>query len=251
MNAAIHQAGIYIMLICASGYGAYLDAEGGSAGNTVRASDGDVNAWWTTATAQDGLWGRRTGFSNNPNGELGTPDNDIFEASGTGSGVEDAVLIKTVIAGLVPGSTYKVDVVYWSSTTQNWAVRAGFNASTSSYYDRLGADGAAAGTPTGKTEGDRAEYRGSLGQTQADANGRIEVFINDKPAVGPSEGWYDRTWYDGLFYEKVDTGCNGVLLYDFTGPGGEPDCIVNLYDFAELASHWLECSLIPESACDD
>jgi hypothetical protein len=31
--------------------------------------------------------------------------------------------------------------------------------------------------------------------------------------------------------------------YDFSGPGGEPDCIVNFYDLAEFCKHWLESGL--------
>lgn len=44
-------------------------------------------------------------------------------------------------------------------------------------------------------------------------------------------------------------GCQVRPAYDFSGPAGEPDCKVDLFDFAEFAAAWLECSLIPESAC--
>ena len=41
------------------------------------------------------------------------------------------------------------------------------------------------------------------------------------------------------------------LLYDVTGPAGEPDCIVNLYDLAEIISaNWLNCQEIPTCIAD-
>ncbi len=211
---------LFVFLIVSVGQAApvYVDAEGGAGGNTVRASDGHVDAWWTSATAPDGLWGRRTGFANNPNFELGTPDNDIFEASGTGSEQEDAVLIVTTITDLNPGSMYRVDVVFWSSTSQNWSIRAGFDSETSRFYDRLGADGATAGTPTEKTEGDRAEYTGFVGYAEADQNGQIKVYINDKPSDSSQGGWYDRTWYDGLLVEKFSVASDPTPPDD---PAGE------------------------------
>lgn len=33
---------------------------------------------------------------------------------------------------------------------------------------------------------------------------------------------------------------------DVTGPDGEPDCKVDLHDFAFFAAGWLECNLYPE-----
>lgn len=210
MKAVMGVMLIAVLLLGSVSYGAYLDAEGGAGGNTVRASDGNVSAWMTSATAPDGLWGRRMGFANNPTGALGTPDNDIFEASGTGSDREDGVQIITSISGLIPGSVYKVDVVYWSSTSQNWSIRAGFDSSVPLFYDRLGADGATAGTATGKTEGDRAELSGLVGYTTADANGEIKIYIDDKPSNASQGGWYDRTWYDGLLYEKFSVASDPV-----------------------------------------
>ncbi len=38
---------------------------------------------------------------------------------------------------------------------------------------------------------------------------------------------------------------------DISGPAGAADCVVNLYDFAEVASHWLDCSLLEtDPACN-
>ncbi|MBE0535552.1 MAG: hypothetical protein IH624_07770 [Phycisphaerae bacterium] len=41
------------------------------------------------------------------------------------------------------------------------------------------------------------------------------------------------------------TGCPYPLAYDLSG-----DCEVNLADFAIIASNWMECGLIPETACE-
>lgn len=236
----------------ALGQAAYLDAEGGPAGNTVRAADGDASAWWSAAMAPDGVWARRTGFANNPDGLLQSPASDVFEASGTDSGREDAALIVTTVSGLTPAAVYRLSVIYWSSNSQNWSVRAGFDENTVAFFDRTGDNGAAAGQATGRAEGDRNEYSGLLGETAADANGQIKVYINDKPSSASQGAWYDRTWYDGIVYEAVDddpTPKCEELKYDFSGPQGQPDCKVDLYDLAQLAAQWLVCTLIPETDC--
>jgi hypothetical protein len=36
---------------------------------------------------------------------------------------------------------------------------------------------------------------------------------------------------------------------DISGPGGVPDCHVDIYDVAALAKDWLTCSLVPQTAC--
>ncbi len=54
-----------------------------------------------------------------------------------------------------------------------------------------------------------------------------------------------------LLYHEI-TGkevCTGYPEYDVTGPEGKPDCVVDLYEFAEFAQHWLECNIVPSSSC--
>ncbi len=47
------------------------------------------------------------------------------------------------------------------------------------------------------------------------------------------------------------TGENFCILesfdnrYDLSGPQGEPDCKIDIYDFADLTAHWLDCGLYP------
>ncbi|UCG48601.1 MAG: hypothetical protein JSU94_02260, partial [Phycisphaerales bacterium] len=51
--------------------------------------------------------------------------------------------------------------------------------------------------------------------------------------------------YDEVTVTAVEASCryvrdNGLLLEtDLTGPYGEPDCRINMYDLADLALYWL------------
>jgi hypothetical protein len=36
---------------------------------------------------------------------------------------------------------------------------------------------------------------------------------------------------------------------DVSGPEGNPDCIVDVYDLVELAAAWLECNRLPAGNC--
>lgn len=190
----------------------YVDAEGGVSGNTARASDGDADAWWTSATAPDGLWGRRA-FGYDQDGVLNGATKDIFESSGTGSGREDSVAIVTTVSGLTAGQFYQVDVVYWSSNSQNWCIRAGFSQDAMVLFDRLGDAGAVAGTRIGDIQdGDRWVFTGTIGTIAADGNGQIRVYLDDKPSDASQGGWYDRTWYDGLFVTEVPEPATLILL---------------------------------------
>lgn len=193
----------------------YVDAEPGTAGNTVQASDGDPDAWWVNTTSPDGLWGFRA-FGYDQDGVLNGATKDIYEASGTGSGAEDCMPIITTASGLAPGQEYKVEVLYWSSTdevnSQNWNVRAGFALDSMLLFDRLGTLGTA-GTPTGDTDGDRISLLGTVGTIAADINGEIKVYIDDLPGTG----YADRTWYEGLVITPepatlVLLGLGGLLL---------------------------------------
>ncbi len=44
--------------------------------------------------------------------------------------------------------------------------------------------------------------------------------------------------------------CASPPEFDLTRPSGEPDCVVDLYDFTVMTSTWLECGLLPQSACN-
>jgi len=216
-----------MIVFVSSAQAAYLDAEGGAGGNTIRASDGDPDAWWTTTTTPtDTLWAGRP-YGNDDAGNLGTAlPADIFEATGNTTGYEDCIPIMTTISGLIPGDRYDVNIVYWSATSQNWAIRAGFSLDNMLYFDYLGQGGATAGSATGRTQSDRVELTGFIGRIQADTNGKILVYIDDKPSDASQGGWYDRTWYDGLLIAPV------ALTASNPSP---PDAAVNVEIDTELA----------------
>ena len=43
--------------------------------------------------------------------------------------------------------------------------------------------------------------------------------------------------------------CLNESPLDLTGPEGEPDCVVDIYDFALTANEWLDCGLQPAEYC--
>jgi len=48
-----------------------------------------------------------------------------------------------------------------------------------------------------------------------------------------------------------DCGVWGFHPMDYTGPDGNPDCVVNVYDFAEFAQYWLFCTEPFQPGCQD
>jgi len=59
--------------------------------------------------------------------------------------------------------------------------------------------------------------------------------------LSPSEVYY----LYGQF-KTVAPACLESGPFDVSGPAGVPDCIVNLYDFAEFAKRWMACFIVPE-----
>ena len=43
--------------------------------------------------------------------------------------------------------------------------------------------------------------------------------------------------------EKV---CIGSIPMDVSGPDGESDCVVDIFDFTEIAAQWLDCNIVPD-----
>ncbi len=168
---------------------------------------------FSTGFTPDSLWGYRSALG----AESPTFSRYIWEAGGTaaGSNVEDAPEITQTLSGLTPNANYDVYVAYWSSGA-NWGVRAGFTSGNYQLFDRTGTAGAIAGTPAGSaiwnspptsslvpifTEADRTMYLGKVGTAAANVQGRISVFLNDRPNTTDA----DRTWLDGLAYVPAGT----------------------------------------------
>lgn len=181
----------------------YYDADEGSGGNTVCAIKGKT--WYSMGAVEDGLWGRREfGYGND--GKLNSGTRDVFEASGVGrigSGSEDCPVIVTTVSGLTTGRNYDVKVVYWSTDSENWNIRAGFSIESMILFDRLGNAGAMAGAQTGWHDDNRVAMVGTVGTVEADANGQIKVYVDDLPTTrGIEFFWSERSWYDGLIVEE-------------------------------------------------
>lgn len=49
-----------------------------------------------------------------------------------------------------------------------------------------------------------------------------------------------------LDVKPEETICLSHPAMDFSGPGGEPDCVVGLFDFALMASEWMQCNIVPD-----
>lgn len=51
---------------------------------------------------------------------------------------------------------------------------------------------------------------------------------------------------DDIVFSQMDAagscGDNGYLTSDISGPDGIPDCYVDIYDFAQIAANWLDCT---------
>lgn len=177
---------------------------------------GPAHAFAGAVTQPDNLWGERN---------HGT-DGTVLESSGTGSGSEDSPEISTTIDGLVPGRSYYILVHFYDvgvSSGENWPIRAGFTSGDLTLFannaDGGFLEGATAAVPASRfayataprfDDGEnRLLYAARLGSTEADANGRIAVFIDDLPsAVGAN----NRTWYDGVSYIPLPLA-----------PDGDPD----------------------------
>jgi hypothetical protein len=80
----------------------------------------------------------------------------------------------------------------------------------------------------------------------------------EDPTIGLYTGLLDdiRIWSYPLdnyevahLYTDLETAakiCVNRPSMDISGPGGAPDCIVNLFDFAAVAGQWLDCDVVPD-----
>ncbi len=159
---------------------------------------------FAATNADDNLWGPRTGLASG---------STVFQ-SGDGNG-EDTPEITTTLTGLSPNATYRVYAHFWDAAggTEAWSLRAGFPAGAMTHFANpidaiAGATGAALASalaydvaPTLVVESNRTMFAGLVGQVSASAAGQLSVRIDDRPST---IGVNNRTWYDGLSYERLD-----------------------------------------------
>jgi hypothetical protein len=177
----------------------YVDATDGPAGNTRFAIGEEFIAQGSPLIGNDNLWSKRR----EGNGGSVFTTND-----GRPSGPEDGAMLVTTISGLTAGARYRVFAYFWADQ-HNWQLKASLTP-----IEPPGDDPAISfskeGTPMGQvarrasandfaapvidTEANRHLMQAELGDTVADANGEIAVWIDDFPNAGHS----NRTWYDGV-----------------------------------------------------
>lgn len=159
---------------------------------------------FATTNLDDNLWGPRTGVASG---------STVFQ-SGDGNG-ENAPEITTTLTGLTPLATYRVYAHFWDAAggTEAWSLRAGFPAGAMTHFANpsdaiAGATGAALAStlaydvsPTLLVEDNRTMFAGLVGQVSASAAGQLSVRLDDRPST---IGVNNRTWYDGLSYERLD-----------------------------------------------
>jgi hypothetical protein len=115
------------------------------------------------------------------------------------------------------------------------------------------------------------------------ADGTIKVYVNGqlqaesdyttgRPPISPESLFFGAQKADGTFsyagllddvriysypldavavarlYTDLTPGsevCAEYSVFDTTGPADEPDCKVDIYDFAAMAAQWLDCHIVP------
>ncbi|MBN1844951.1 MAG: hypothetical protein JW810_04665 [Sedimentisphaerales bacterium] len=77
----------------------------------------------------------------------------------------------------------------------------------------------------------------------------LSTINHHSTSADPDSNNLDRNW--DVTVEDNDCGLWGFHPMDFTGPAGRPDCVVNLYDYAEFALAWLFCTQPYEPGCEN
>ncbi|TAK93087.1 MAG: hypothetical protein EPO07_18640, partial [Verrucomicrobia bacterium] len=198
----------------------YVDATSGAGGNTTLANGATFTPPLNGTTGADNNWEQRT--------PLGSSGN-IYEAGGETA--ENAPELRTTISNLIAGASYSLYVFFWDATgsTENWSIRAGLtsNAGANPLYSHSDAAATLSATaaplastlsystaPTLFVESNRALLAAAIGSTNADSNGTIRVFLDDKPST---IGANNRTWYDGLGYALLTASYPTNLSYGVAG----------------------------------
>lgn len=169
--------------------GTYVDA--------TQSNTGPGSAFSTTELDTDNLWHLDTSRDYARGGNVFVTQSDS----------ETAPAITTTVTGLANG-TYDVYAVFWTHTSQPWAIDAslaGGPVVACSEYN---------GTPTGVATSDKIERYNFLGQISV-TDGTFAVTVVERDG-------YSRGWYDGVSYQAVPeptmlsllaVGMLGMLAY--------------------------------------
>lgn len=197
---------LFAVIIRSDGQVTYLDA---APANTTL-TDGSPYTPTATLINDDNQWSLRT-LAN-----LGT----VYTANDNNANPgEDAPMLRATMSGLVPGAAYDVFVYFWGAGNdapagnQRWDILAGLSPGALEFFDTgsainlghatTGVDPFTHFTNQSPTvllsENDRRLYQARLGTATADANGRINVFVDDAP------GNVQRTWFDGIGWKPAET----------------------------------------------
>lgn len=173
----------------------YVDAAGGSGGNTVQESNSSATAWFTsTDSATDGLWTRRT------TGPAAPLANDTGFIGNLG---ENAPMLVTTATAATPG-LYDVYLYYGSKTgtgENNWQIQGGLSSSSLTLFNNSnGIQVNDSGDPITPLSGDR-RYRSYLGTATVGLDGNLSVYVDDVFVSGTVSD--PRSVYDGIGYELI------------------------------------------------
>ena len=235
--------------------GTYVDAIPGDLpnGNTVRASDGSTGSWydgptteWSTPHAPK--WFAYSGDGGlNSDAQVGT-QLDYYSLNYYGEGGDPLPTLRSTITGLQDNGLYDVYVVYKSALVTDpeappvpasEGVKAALTGEPMVTYTNVEGTFVGPEVPMGTGY---SFFQALLGNTRA-YGGEISVDID---VIGTATG--EETLYDGLAYRLTEVlpSCEEIVAQygyeaDVSGPAGQPDCKINLFDFAALASQWMRC----------
>jgi PEP-CTERM motif len=216
VRAAVCLVGLTICVAQAAAVITYVDATAGSGGNTTLVG----GAQWDPLTADqgaanDGVWAQRA-FGNSAT---------IYQNAATGT-VDNAHRLQTNLSGLAAG-TYNVYAYFWSDSSNGWRIQASLTdnpggdlplftpttAGVVQFY--TGADATVLSSTLAPNpfssdvmiaEGNRRLYQAFLGQASGTS---FPIFLDDSSSQADQN---ERTWYDGVGYERVPEPASVALL---------------------------------------
>jgi len=127
-----------------------------------------------------------------------------------------------------------------------WSAPLGIVNPTYNVYADAKFDKVDAANPSGQVEYESTGQSGISFDPIPDLDFESDVFwrVDVTDPAGPTT-YEGQVWH----FTTVVPACVPPLLGDITGPQGQPDCVVDLFDFQALAADWLECTWNAPSLC--